>query len=408
MAKRASLEPKETTKAHAPWLVELPPGLSSTGRRERRYYKTKKEAEEFCRQQRIRLENYGTASSTLPAGKVEEAVAAFEKLQGTGASLLEAVDHFLEWRKTQNQSVTFSTMFQRFREVKASRSDAYKRGLRQTESRFAALKDKLVVEITTADIEAQLTGATPSVRNSFLRNLKAVFNFGLRREWCGKNPVSRIEMATLKWRKVILTNAEVTALLKAALDADLELLPYLLFCIFAGIRPQEVERLTWGNVNLKERYVEVPEEASKTQARRIVEMEPLLVRWLRYYKSKGQSMEGPVAPTSNLRKRLRHVRGLAGIESWPQDAPRRTYASCWLAVHDKVDRLNQLMGHTSPAMLWKHYHKAVTLKRAKAFWKIVPPAPQQKQRPSLPAPEPTVLPVLPAPEAEATESLQAA
>jgi hypothetical protein len=30
-------------------------------------------------------------------------------------------------------------------------------------------------------------------------------------------------------------------------------------------------------------------------------------------------------------------------------------------------------GQTSPAMLWRHYHKAVTQKNAAAFWKIEPP-----------------------------------
>jgi hypothetical protein len=31
------------------------------------------------------------------------------------------------------------------------------------------------------------------------------------------------------------------------------------------------------------------------------------------------------------------------------------------------------MGHTSPAMLWRHYHRAVTQKNAASFWKIEPP-----------------------------------
>jgi len=31
------------------------------------------------------------------------------------------------------------------------------------------------------------------------------------------------------------------------------------------------------------------------------------------------------------------------------------------------------MGHTSPAMLWRHHHRAVTQKHAAAFWKIEPP-----------------------------------
>jgi len=32
-----------------------------------------------------------------------------------------------------------------------------------------------------------------------------------------------------------------------------------------------------------------------------------------------------------------------------------------------------LMGHTSPAVLWRHYHRAVTQKHAAAFWSIEPP-----------------------------------
>jgi integrase/recombinase XerD len=205
------------------------------------------------------------------------------------------------------------------------------------------------------------------------RRLEAVLNFAIKRGWCSENPVKRIEMHTLKMRKEILTNTQVTALLKAVCDRDFELLPYHLLCIFAGIRPKEVERLSWDNVNMAERCVIIPEEKSKSVMRRVVEMEPLLFQWLDYYSRAGGRIEGELTPTSNLRKRLRALRKAAGIEQWPQDAPRRTFASCWLAVNSDVNRLNNLMGHTSPEMLWRHYHKAVTRKQAEAFWKIEPP-----------------------------------
>jgi len=61
-----------------------------------------------------------------------------------------------------------------------------------------------------------------------------------------------------------------------------------------------------------------------------------------------------------------------GVRRWPQDAPRGTFASCWLAVHSDGNKLNNLMGHTSPEMLWRHYHRAVTQKHAKTFWSIEP------------------------------------
>src|SRR6266852_1158044 len=170
MAKRASLEPKATTKPHAPWVVNLPPLLSGTAKRERRYFDNKKAATEFCRQQRIRLENYGTASANLPAGKIEEAQAAYEKLRGTGIGLLEAVEEVLGWKSRRENSVTFKMMFLRFIGAKKNtRSAAYLTALRCTLPRFAALHDRLACELTAYEIEEQLSGMTPSVHNAFLR-----------------------------------------------------------------------------------------------------------------------------------------------------------------------------------------------------------------------------------------------
>jgi integrase len=264
-------------------------------------------------------------------------------------------------------------MFESFIDAKAGRSSAYRTALRCILPRFGALHERLVCEISAHDIEQELNGMSVSVRNAFLRYLRAVFNFGIRRDWYQENPVKRIEMQTLRMRKEILTNAQVAALLKATVETDSELLPYHLFCIFAGIRPKEIERLAWSNVNIEEKFVEVPDEKSKTGVRRIVDMEPMLLRWLDYYVRSGGRIDGSVVPAKNLRKRLRAIRERAGFERWPQDAPRRTFASCWLAAYSDVNRLNNLMGHTSPAMLWRHYHRAVTQKNAASFWEIEPP-----------------------------------
>src|SRR4029077_15154526 len=183
---------------------------------------------------------------------------------------------------------------------KAKRSPAYLTALRCTLPRFGALHERLACEITASEIENHLTGTTPSVHNAFLRYLRAVFNFGIRRGWCDENPVKRIDMHSLKMRKEILTNAQIVSLLKAVCENDFELLPYHVLCIFAGIRPKEVERLTWSNVNMDERFVEVPDDKSKTAVRRIVDMEPLLVRWLDYFMKAGGSTQDGVTPFSNL------------------------------------------------------------------------------------------------------------
>jgi integrase len=205
-------------------------------------------------------ENYGTASTNLPAGKIEEAQAAYDKLNGTGIGLLEAVEQVLEWKRSRENSVTFKAMFDSFIESKKTkRSAAYVTALRCTLPRFAALHHRLACDISTSEIEDQLQGMSASVQNAFLRYLRAAFNFGIRRGWCLENPVKRIEMHSLKMRREILTNVQVIALLKGVCDRDFELLPYHVLCIFAGIRPKEVERLSWNNINVAERFVEVPQ-----------------------------------------------------------------------------------------------------------------------------------------------------
>src|SRR4051812_41050318 len=102
MPRRPSLQLKATRKPHVPWLLELPPSLSSTGRRERRYFQTKRAGEEFARQQKIRFENFGTTSATLPAGRTEEAAAAFERLKPFGVSLSSVVEDWIASRKAAN------------------------------------------------------------------------------------------------------------------------------------------------------------------------------------------------------------------------------------------------------------------------------------------------------------------
>jgi integrase/recombinase XerD len=330
-------------------------------------------AVEFGRQQRIRLENYGTASTSLPPGKIEEAAAAFDRLKGTGATLTEAVEHFLAWQRRRASSVTFAVLFERFVAAKMTRRAAYKAQLRQTQNRFSTLNGRMAVDVTPDEIDEIANTAAPARRNGFLRVIRAVFNFGIRKGWCSENPVLRLDFSRLERHTQMLTNEQVVSLLQTCSETDFPLLPYLLLTIFAGIRPNEAKQVTWDDdINFDENFVRIRGEHSKTGVRRIVEMDGLLVRWLSYYRESGGNTVGCVAPPG-LRKRLRSIRRLAGFDDWPADAPRRTFASCHFAFYNDVDTLCRLLGHKSPVMLWEHYNKAVTQKRAAAFWKIEPP-----------------------------------
>src|SRR5262249_30931682 len=156
---------------------------------------------------------YGTASTNLPAGKIEEAAAAFDKPNGTGIGLLEAVEQVLHWKRTREKSVTFKSMFEGFMEAKkGKRSAAYLTALRCTLARLAVLQDRLACEISAPEIEEQLKGASRSVHNAFLCYIAQYSTSAFDAAGALKIRAKCIEMHSLKMRKEILSKVDVTAL----------------------------------------------------------------------------------------------------------------------------------------------------------------------------------------------------
>ena len=114
MPRRLTLQPSETGLVKWPWRVNLPANISTTGRRERRFFETKREAETFCQQQRTRLQNFGRNTSTLTPGQLEEAAMAFDRLRPVGVSLNTVVTDFIARHKAREKSVTFKQLFDAF------------------------------------------------------------------------------------------------------------------------------------------------------------------------------------------------------------------------------------------------------------------------------------------------------
>jgi len=373
MPRRLSLTPTNTGPETSPWCVNLPANVSASGKRERRFFETKAEAQTFAQQERTRLENFGRKSTTLTPGQLEEAAMAFERIARFGVSLNTVISEFEQRHDARAKSVTFKAMFERFQETKKNKSEEYRRDLKYTLPRFPKLHDLMACDITAKTIEPELAGMTPSARNAFMRYLRAAFNYGIDQEWLSVNPIDKLGFEDVgRGEAQVLTPAQASALIAASLE-DLELLPYHVIACFAGVRPKELSRLDWEQVNLKEKHIEIRYGASKTGGRRIIEMEPNLEAWLKHYIRLGGSTAGKVTPTERLRDRLRDIRTAAKITPWVQDVMRHSYASYHLQKHGDLTKLVMALGHRDdPKMLWEHYHRAVKKSDAAAFWKIVP------------------------------------
>jgi len=298
---------------------------------------------------------------------------AFQRLAPYGAELNMVVSDFIVRHDARTNSVTFRTLFERFVESRKNRSATYLASLKYTLPRFAGLHDRNVCDISPADVDQETDGMTPAVRNAFLRSFRAAFNFGIKRGWLETNPISKLDFSPIhRGEVVVLTPDETEALIRSAERNDPALLPYHALGLFAGIRPNELQRLDWQHIDLVEGHIEISAAVSKTGRRRIVDVEPNLSEWLNHYVANYGEAIGNVTPLANLRSRLRRIRKAAGLTQWTPDVARHSYASYWLSAHGDINKLTLFLGHASAGMLWKHYHRASKRRDAEIFWRIVP------------------------------------
>ena len=120
--------------------------------------------------------------------------------------------------------------------------------------------------------------------------LHGLFEFAVRREWCDRNPIKRIER-----RKVIekeiqpLKLAQIRRLIKTAQRESPEYAIVAALLVYTGIRPREVRRLTWRDIDTEEKTITVRSQCSKTGGVRQVEIPPVLNRLLITHKSENAS-----------------------------------------------------------------------------------------------------------------------
>ena len=212
-------------------------------------------------------------------------------------------------------------------------------------------------EFSVSECEKWLlqTFSTPSQFNKARTMLHGVFEFALRREWCDKNPVKLIERRRIIEKEISpLTFPQIKNLIKTAkMPKHKECLPAIGLLMFAGVRPREVHRLTWKDIDLEENSITIHSLCSKTGGVRQVEICSSLKRLLAPF-ANGQKNER-VCP-KNWQKRWRDIRNDSGFKNvWVQDILRHTYASYHAKRFKDLPRLQLNMGHYDLSLLRSRY-----------------------------------------------------
>jgi integrase len=252
----------------------------------------------------------------------------------------------------------------------AGRSAAYCDGLFGELDRFGRTRPNLPLgKVTTADLEAHLAqcGKSLATRAAVLSRLSAFLSWAVRRGYLKTNPADAIERVTVPARAPrILSPAEAKALLAAV---PVRSLAWMVLGLFAGVRPQEADQLTWAAIDPLHGHLTIDAAASKVRRRRIVPLAPAAVAWLEAAKRLGSAL--PLAQVTR-RRDLRATRDAMGWPEWPADVLRHTAASYWLARDRDAARVADALGH-SPAILYRHYREIVSPAAAAEFWALRPP-----------------------------------
>jgi integrase len=344
------------------------------GKRSRKFFETKAEAESYAQAKRIELQNKGREAAEFPSWLRVMAEECDERLQPFKKTITDAVDHYVAFLKAREKSCTAVRLVKELVAAKErdGASARHVNDLRVRLSKFAEKFDgQMVATITSAEIDDWLRSldVSPVTRNHFRRLIVLMFNFAIGRGYAASNPAEKTAKAREpKTKPGILTVEQASALLE---NAAPEILPYLVIGLFAGLRRAEIERLDWSEIDFDHDQIEVTAEKSKSKiANRFITIQSNLREWLLPLRK----LKGSVTPQDRFefRQLFEQARKDAGITEWPDNALRHSFASYHVAHFKDAKSLALEMGHTDSGMLFNHYRALVRPKEAERYWSITP------------------------------------
>jgi integrase len=357
-----------------PWVVVWRQG----GKRCTRSFSDQREAKSFAHEKGIELTNEGRKHEGITDAErraVHMARELEERLLGSGVkgfSLTAAIEDYAARMQSLADSVTVLRAVEEMLELREAegRSKAHLSDLRHRLSRFAnAHKGRLVASFTTGNVDAWLMGLKggPQSKVNFRRAAHNLFAWCVARGYAASNPVSQAGTVRVPPRTIgVLSVSEARRLLMACHPS---ILPATVIAMFGGLRREEVSRLSWREIDLEGGHIEVRADASKSGRRRLVTISDNLREWL----APHRQFSGPVSPTRMpYRRRFNEAVKAAGIEPWPNNGLRHSYASYHLAHYQDAAKTALQLGHMGSQMLFEHYRELVKSKDAAAFWAIVP------------------------------------
>ena len=302
---------------------------------------------------------------------------AMEAARGKVKRAMKCIVAGAEALRQQEKTVTFEKAVEAAMEARQGRRTRTIYDFRYFSRRFMkrcpGLSKRRVRSITPQECAEYIETAfdTPRQRQKARLILSGVFGTAMKRGWCDANPVSKVEAPRVVEKPVpILTPQEIEQITTTAETYQGGSCAAAVgMMLYAGIRPHEVARLTWAQVDLQARAIYILPRHSKTGGARRVSIHRPLMRIL----SRHQQPDTETICPRNWLHHWRELRRAAGWDSpahrWPQDALRHTFASYHLSHFRSFAELQVEIGHRDSALLRTRYVDQRPVVNAGAFWK---------------------------------------
>ena len=284
---------------------------------------------------------------------------ALEAGRGRVKRAVECIAAGKEELRRREKTVSFERAIREALETRRNRRkrtlDDFRYIMRRFLKRCEGLSKRRVRSITPAECAAYIRQAfdTPRQRNKARLILSGVFTTACKRGWCAENPVRKVEPEHIEEKRITILNKEEIERLMSAAEAfdGGSCLAAIAIMLYAGVRPNEVERLRWSDVRLDDGVICIAPRHSKTGGARHVTIFPPLERILKRIRRPGDERICP----PNWRRRRARLHRKAGFRTWQPDVLRHTFATHHLAAFRNYAELQLEMGHRSAEQLRTRY-----------------------------------------------------
>jgi len=327
--------------------------------------------------------------SHLTQAQIKQAEAAFELLNDSGSTVLDAVRHFLRNPPFVAPKKTFGEAFDAFvaaREAHLSEAQLDNYRIRGASFRDSVGAKTLLTEITDAEVCAWLEEKDVGKKtwNNYRGDLMAMFEWftAPARKWINENPVAAVERfgkrSLARAHRQRLEVQQCRELMAFLEEFYPEWCTFFAVALFAGVRPDmrngemfELARCV-GRDGIGQYYhggfFHLSEEIVKDGASRQTTVHENLARWLDKYPPTKESLcPADYDAYGIIREKFKI----------PHDGLRHTAVSAYVAKYGSFALAADEFGN-SEKIIREHYHRRMPKEDAEAFYQIFPEAGQRR------------------------------